>query len=141
MSWSRSLSEFADEQEKRLNAELRAKGLQALTGVIERSPVKSGRFRGNHQVTVGGETDEVLDREDKSGRTTLADGRRIIEGIKKPFTYIVVQNNLSYSETIELGGFTYSPASGKTTPAGYSVQAPTGVYAVTFNNLKESFRR
>ncbi len=122
MSWSRSLSEFADEQEKRLNAELRATALQALTGVIERSPVDSGRFRGNNQATVGSETDEVLDREDKSGRVTLADGRRIIEGIKKPFTYIVVQNNLPYAGVLE---------------AGNSKQAPQGVFAATFESLKQ----
>lgn len=128
MSWSRSLSEFADEQEKRLNAELRATALQALTGVVERSPVKSGRFRGNNQVTVGEETDEILDREDKSGRTTLADGRRIIAGAKKPFTYIVIQNALPYAGILE---------------AGSSEQTnfqPGGIYAVTFNNLKERRR-
>ena len=67
MSWSKSLSGFADEQEKRLNAELRAKALQALTMIFERSPVGDatywlskppagyvgGRFRGNNIVTAG----------------------------------------------------------------------------------------
>lgn len=121
MSWSKSLSGFADEQESRLNAELRATALQALTGVIERSPVRTGRFRGNNQVTVGRETDEVLDRDDKSGRATLADGQRTISGVSKPFTYIVIQNGLPYAGVLE---------------AGSSTQAPMGIFAATFESLK-----
>jgi len=126
MPWSRSLAEFADMQEKRLNKELRATALQALTGVIERSPVKSGRFRGNNQVTVGRETDSVLDREDKPGRQTYAEGAAAIGAVTEPFTYIVVQNNLPYAALIEEGRS--------------KTQAPQGVYALTFNSLKERRR-
>jgi hypothetical protein len=121
MSWSRSLAGFADEQEKRLNAELRATALQALSGVIERSPVDTGRFRGNNQVSVGRDETGAIDREDKSGREALSAGAAEIGGVKAPFTYIVVQNNLPYAGVLENGN---------------SQQAPAGIYAATFASLK-----
>jgi|AntDeeMinimDraft_4_1070355.scaffolds.fasta_scaffold08139_2 hypothetical protein len=121
MSWSRSLSEFADEQEKRLNAQLRATALQALSGVIERSPVDTGRFRGNNQVSVGRDETGTVDRSDKSGREALAVGATEISSVKAPFTYIVVQNNLPYADVLEMGS---------------SKQAPMGIFAATFESLK-----
>ena len=121
MGWSRSLTGFADEQEKRLNAELRAKSLQALSGVIERSPVDSGRFRGNHQVSVGSSESGTVDRFDKSGRQTLSEGAAEIAAVSEPFTYIVVQNNLPYAGVLENGN---------------SKQAPQGIFAATFESLK-----
>src|SRR5690554_1437099 len=126
MSWSKSLQGFADEQEKRLNAELRALSLQALTGVIERSPVDTGRFRGNNQVTIGRQSHSELDREDKTGRATQAEGAAAIQDVSAPFTYITIQNNLPYAGVLE---------------AGSSSQAPAGIYAITFNNIKEAAGR
>ena len=138
MSWSKSLSGFADEQEKSLTAELRAKALQALTMIFERSPVGDatywlskppagyvgGRFRGNNIVTAGettNRTDEVMD---KSGNTAMTQGRAAIAATREPFTYITIQNNLPYAEALE---------------NGHSRQAPLGIYSVTFEALKHDF--
>ncbi len=139
--WSKPLSGFATEVEQTQNKRLRAAALQALSGVIERSPVDTGAFRGSHRVSVGSRDHGYsLSDKDKSGAATMAKGSTTIQTVRKPFEVIYVQSNLPYAEVIEFGQFVYKPG-GKTTPNGYSIQAPQGVYAVTFNNLKEAVDR
>jgi len=120
--WSKSLSGFPREVEAEQNKRLRATALQALTGVIERSPVKSGAFRGNNTVSVGQpDRSYDLDAQDKTGSKALGEGMRIIGRVDKAFDVIYVSNNLPYSEELE---------------GGSSTQAPAGVYAITFDNLR-----
>lgn len=122
--WSKPLSGFATEVEKTQNKRLRAAALQALSGVIERSPVDSGTFRGSHRVSVGSADNGYdLGETDKTGSATLAKGSAAIQAVRAPFTVIYVQSNLPYSETLENGN---------------SKQAPQGVYAITFNDLREA---
>lgn len=106
-----------------LGKQTRATALQALTGVIERSPVDSGAFRGNHRVSVGSpDNGYSLDETDRTGGQALSRGSNVIGQIQQPLTLIYIQNNLPYAGVLENGS---------------SSQAPQGVYAVTFNNLKE----
>lgn len=122
MGWKRRPTGFIPVVEGELNAMTRAIALQALTGVIERSPVDSGAFRGNHQVSVN-VVDSSFDtmNVDKSGEAALAAGAGKIGGARNPYQIIRVQNNLPYSEKLE---------------DGYSGQAPQGVYQVTFDALR-----
>lgn len=76
-----------------------------------------GRFRGNWQVTFNRPATGVVDRVDKSGRTTLAEGGAVLE------TYDVVgvdsiwfSNNLTYAQALE---------------NGWSGQAPQGILRIT----------
>jgi len=141
MGWSKPPTGFANVVEQEQNKRLRAAALQALEGVIERSPVDSGTFRGSHRVSVGSRDHGYsLSDKDKSGAATMAKGSTTIQTVRKPFEVIYVQSNLPYAEVIEFGQFTYKPG-GKTTPNGYSIQAPSGTYAVTFNSLKEALNR
>ncbi|USZ48133.1 hypothetical protein [Halomonas sp. DN3] len=134
--WSKSLSGFAREVEAQQNKRLRATALQALSGVIERSPVDTGAFRGSHRVSVATpDNGYSLEDTDRSGSATLAKGSAKIQSVRTAWEVIYVQSNLPYAEAIEFGQFIYKPA-GKTTPAGYSIQAPAGVYAITFDNLR-----
>ena len=138
--WSKPLGGFAREVEQEQNKRLRATALQALSGVIERSPVDSGAFRGSHRVSVGSpDNGYSLEDTDKTGSATLAKGSAAISSVRRPFEVIYVQSNLPYAEAIEFGQFVYKPG-GKTTPDGYSLQAPSGTYAVTFNSLKEGIQ-
>jgi len=122
MGWKRRPTGFIPVVEGELNAMTRAIALQALTGVIERSPVDSGAFRGNHQVSVN-VVDPSFDtmNVDKSGEAALAAGTGKIGGARSPYQIIYIQNNLPYSERLE---------------DGYSGQAPQGVYHVTFDALR-----
>lgn len=124
MAWSKPLSGFASQVERDQNKRLRAAALQALSGVIERSPVDSGAFRGNHRISIGS-PDNAYDESisDPSGSQAQAEGLRIIGRITKPFDVIYVQNNLPYAERLEFGD---------------SKQAPFGVYAITFEQIKNA---
>ncbi|WP_299231711.1 hypothetical protein [uncultured Halomonas sp.] len=119
----------------------RAAAMQALSGVIERSPVGNpdlwqrpapegyvgGAFRGNNVVSVSA-PDYSADESaiDPDGQRALAMGSAVIAATRgAPFTVIYVQNNLPYAERLE---------------SGYSGQAPAGVYAITFSNLREASR-
>ncbi len=104
----------------------RAAALQALTGVVERSPVDTGAFRGNNRVSVGSRDNGYdLNAADKSGGATIAAGAAKFGTGMAPFTVIYIQNNLPYAEVLERGN---------------SQQAPQGVYDVTFNSLAEASR-
>lgn len=86
--------------------------LEALTALVLRTPVDTGRARGNWQVAVNktfinGEV-EVLDR---GGSATISTGASKIAG-QKAFEPVVIQNNLPYIERLNDG---YS----KQAPAGY----------------------
>jgi hypothetical protein len=124
MAWSRPLSGFTEQVELEQNKRLRATAMQALAGVIERSPVKTGRFRGNNQVSVGSEESGTVDNNDKSGAATLASGAATIGAVRSPWQVIYVQNNLPYAAALEDGRS--------------RIQAPLGIYALTFNDLRET---
>lgn len=123
MGWSKPLSGFAREVEQEQNRRLRATALQALSGVIERSPVDTGAFRGNNRLTVGSRDDGY--NLEATGRYNEQQAQARIAATREPFTVIYIQNNLPYAEELENGS---------------STQAPQGVYAITFNSLREASR-
>lgn len=136
MGWKRRPTGFIPVAEGELNAMTRAIALQALTGVIEMSPVGNpdnwkypappgyvgGAFRGNHTVSVN-TVDPSYDtaKIDDTGQATTAAGASKIGVARNPYQIIYIQNNLPYSEKLE---------------SGYSEQAPHGVYQVTFDSLR-----
>ena len=123
MSWSRPPSGFGQHVRSEVTKQRNALALQVLTGVIERSPVDTGRFRGNNMVSVGSPNEEFDEgAADASGQATLARGQAVILGANRPFEIIYVQNSLPYSESLE---------------SGHSDQAPAGVYEVTINSISE----
>jgi len=89
MAWSRPLSGFATEVERDQNKRLRGFALQALSGVIERSPVDTGAFRGNNTVSVGSADNSVdPNAADPSGTQALNEGMRIIGQVNDAFGVI-----------------------------------------------------
>lgn len=123
------MSAFADDL-KRLgqslpkdlvSEELAATASHALRRVIERSPVATGRFRGNWVVSTR-PTVRATRATDASGGATIAAGEaRIAELVAAdPFRKIYVTNGLPYSLRIEYGS---------------STQAPQGVVAITAAEL------
>ncbi|RUR26842.1 HK97 gp10 family phage protein [Vreelandella andesensis] len=125
MGWSRLLGGFVSEVEKTQNKRLRAAAMQAFSGVIERSPVDTGAFRSNNTVSVG--TPDYSADESKTD-DPLAEGMQIIGRVNNAFGVIYVQNNLIYAEELENGS------------SGQTGNRPGGIYAVTFNDLKEASR-
>lgn len=96
-----------------------------LQGVVLASPVDTGAFRGNNLVSIGSvDVRYDLNKVDKSGGQTIAEGNvKILQAKIGDLVYI--QNNLPYSVALE---------------NGYSQQAPTGIYALTFQRVTSKYK-
>jgi hypothetical protein len=94
--------------------------LHALRGVVLKSPVDTGRFRGNWNVAVNHIDYSVTTAPDKSGGGVIAKGAALIAAAE-PGQAIYISNNVPYAVALELG---------------HSKQAPAGVVALTFAELE-----
>jgi hypothetical protein len=123
--------------------------LEGLTRVVLRTPVDTGRARGNWQVTQGSPASGFnLGAADKNGGGTISAGNSKIAQAK-PFTITWITNNLPYIEVLEFGQFeppNPGPSKqkrqrGKTlVKNGFSVKAPEGMVRVTVAELEMAFR-
>lgn len=94
--------------------------LQTVTYLIGKelvtlSPVDTGRFKGNWQITIDGPTDHSLVRYDKDGGETLRDMARNVKQLTAG-QVAYIQNTILYGPDLE---------------RGTSKQAPDGIIAVT----------
>lgn len=96
--------------------------------VVRISPVDTGLFRGNWQLTVDGEESNELNRLDPTGGAALASITSRAQGLKAgQIAYIL--NHLEYGYDLEYG--TYNGPTAKVTEQGFSRQAPEGMLRVT----------
>lgn len=98
--------------------------LQLLEGVVDMTPVKTGRARGNWQVTIGAPTTTQLQTEDKDGGPTKTAGEAVIQSITT-LGAVYLTNNLPYITELE---------------KGTSTQAPQGMVRVTLDRVGAQFR-
>lgn len=70
--------------------------------VVMLSPVDTGRFRGNWQLTINGGSDMSLLREDQSGAATLSDMARTV-GTLSMGQVAYIQNHVLYGFDLEHG--------------------------------------
>lgn len=94
---------------------IRSIALEMFSRVILKSPVDTGRFRGNWQVQIGGIPDGVLDLTDPSGGATISKATAETMKLRAGQTINLI-NNLPYSIRLE---------------DGYSKQAPEGMVKIT----------
>jgi hypothetical protein len=117
---------FADEEVPAKVRQVQQKiGLQALRGVVNKTPVDTGRARGNWQTTLGDPATGTLDTTDPGGNQTIARGSNTVT-TADPFSVIWLSNNLPYIERLE---------------DGYSQQAPSGMVSTTVTEIQVQFRR
>lgn len=95
--------------------------LDVLDRVVKKSPVDTGRFKGNWNVGVGRPDLETTDRCDKSGNETLSRGETQVSRIETGEVVVYVTNNLDYAKSLE---------------NGHSKQAPAGVLGVTVAEIR-----
>lgn len=96
--------------------------------VVTLSPVDTGRFRGNWQLSIDSTASSSLVRYDQDGHTTLAE----IKSTAKTFTagqVAYIQNHVLYGNDLEWG--LYNGPTQKVTEEGFSTQAPAGMVRVT----------
>ncbi len=94
--------------------------LEILRRVVLRTPVRTGRARGNWQVSIGNPKDGTLDKTDAEGGATIADGTLVINAYTG-FKEIWLANNLPYISRLE---------------DGYSSQAPVGMVQITLQEIE-----
>lgn len=114
---------YDEKVEQRVAKVTRWVALEALRRVIMKSPVDTGRLRGNWQAAVNVRPDGVLEVVDKAGQSTVAKGMKSVSALP-PFATVYIANNLDYASAIE---------------NGHSQQAPQGMVAVTVAELQEFF--
>ena len=107
-------------------SELQRKIIAAmLQGVVMKSPVDSGAFRGNHRVSIGSvDYTKDFQKIDKSGTTTIASGMSKILNVKLGIR-VFISNNLPYAIALE---------------NGHSGQAPLGIYSITFQSVTSKYK-
>lgn len=118
------LDEFAKKEIPRTVKLVQQKvGLQLVRGVILKTPVDTGRARGNWQVSINVSINTVIDRLDRSGGAAISDGTSLVTSAE-PFSVISLQNNLPYIIKLE---------------EGHSKQAPAGMVELTLNEIMSQF--
>lgn len=121
--WSTPPSAFAGVVEKALTQRVRVIAMAMLNEIVLRSPVDTGRFRGNNIVSIGAPVYAVSESLDKSGGSTIQKGLSVTTGLE-PYTQVFLQNNLPYAEALE---------------KGHSKQAPAGIYEVSFRGVSQAY--
>lgn len=98
--------------------------LDLLRRIVFRTPVDTGRARGNWQTALGASSRSEIDRLDTSGGTSVSVGSAVIAGAR-PYGVITIFNNVDYIEYLE---------------GGSSQQAPIGMVAVSLAEVEAQFR-
>lgn len=121
--WSTPPSLFAGVVEEALTQRVRVIALAMLNEIVLRSPVDTGRFRGNNIVSIGAPVYTTTENLDKSGGETIQRGLSVMSGLE-PYTQVFIQNNLPYAQALE---------------DGHSKQAPAGIYRVAFHGVSQAY--
>ena len=111
--------------ERKMDLAVRKIALQMFTRIILKSPVDSGRFRGNWQLAIGSVPEGTLELDDKTGTATIAKGAAIALGMNAG-DIVYFANNLPYARRLE---------------EGYSQQAPAGMVALTVQEFQSIVRQ
>ncbi|MBK3470456.1 HK97 gp10 family phage protein [Pseudomonas carnis] len=121
--WSTPPSFFSGVVKDELSKRVRVIAMAMLNEIVLRSPVDTGRFRGNNIVSVGAPVYTSTVNVDPTGAETINQGLSAMTGLE-PFTQVFIQNNLPYAVPLE---------------DGHSKQAPAGIYAVSFHGVSQAY--
>lgn len=132
--WSLDLTEYARKKQVEIKEVRKAYAFALYSSIVKKTPVDTGRARGNWNVSVGSP--------DTSTTETTQQKYNSKESIPTPNgdESIFISNNLDYIEKLEYGGYPNPPkgGSGKTVN-GFSKQAPNGMVGVTLANNENIF--
>lgn len=110
MSFASQVRTFAVKSEKAVDATVRAITFALFREVVQRTPVDSGRLKGNWQVSIGTPATGTLTSVDKNGGTTIT---KIVAGMGGWGSVTYLTNNIPYAHRIEYDGWSHTKA-----PAG-----------------------
>jgi len=119
MSFTLDLSRFRIKTEKQASQVVRKIVLDLFTLIVKRSPVDTGRFRANNQISLNSLPGDAVLTFDKTGNVTIRNGNAKIGSYKLGDT-IFIYNNVEYGLNLEYGS---------------SQQAPQGVYRLSVSDI------
>ena len=120
--WSIPPTEFAMQVDDDTMVLFRELCEQASRGLIYRAPMDTSRFLANMNFSVNSPDNSFDDtKRDPTRSNTLADARLAMSALKPGDVFYAV-NTTPYGKYLE---------------AGHSSKAPSGVFGVTFNSIKE----
>ncbi len=100
--------------------------LDLLTRVVDKTPVKTGRARGNWQIAIDSIAGGDTGREDEDGDETIAAGSQVLGGFNPLVNeFVSIANNVPYILVLENGSS--------------KVQAPNGMLAISLEEIAVSF--
>jgi len=122
--WSMNMREYAEKTNQKVKDVKKKMAFKVYSSIVQKTPVDTGRARGNWQISIGSETNEILERENKSG---TADSSEIakLESVEDD-TSIYIVNNLPYISALE---------------HGHSEQAPNGMVDLTLAKASDDFHK
>ncbi|WP_353168664.1 hypothetical protein [Acinetobacter sp.] len=126
MTWKGTKpTEFALQIKNDSEQHLKKISAEMLQGIIVRSPVDQGAFRGNHKVSVNNpDTTSDKNLKDTQGNKTLLSESEKLKQLKLG-DMVYIQNNLPYALRLE---------------NGHSQQAPLGIYGLTFLSVSSKYK-
>lgn len=100
---------------------VRKTALELITGMTLKSPVDTGRFRGNWQVGFGSINTDTSAAEDKSGRASIGRASVMLNGFQAGQT-VYLTNSMPYARRLEYDAWSQQAPAGmvRTTVAEYS---------------------
>lgn len=116
MGFEEGLAAFEAKSLYRIKLARRKTVLSVASRIILRTPVKTGRARGNWQTTIGSPADGVIDGLDPNGVIAQAQARDATAKIGHDDAPVFITNNLPYIQRLEDGA---------------SEQAPNGMVSLT----------
>lgn len=119
MTFAREVTLFAKKAEASTDKAVRAITFSLFREVVQRTPVDTGRLKGNWQVSQGAPARSALDSSDASGGRTIT---AIAGGIGGAGTVTFLANNLAYAERVEYDGWSHT-------------KAPAGMVRVSFARI------
>jgi hypothetical protein len=119
-TWTAAIRDIQDIPEKVVRGTL----ISLSSRIIKRSPVDSGRFRGNWQATIGSPASGQLSSIDTNGSATAANAANMANRLEAGSIFYLT-NNLPYGERLEYG---------------YSKQAPSGMVRITLAEYEKILR-
>lgn len=123
--FNREVNEFAKSIGVKVSSLQKKIVLEALRRIVMKTPVDTGRARGNWQVTISSPSEKVMPNTfDKGGTETIQKALTVIEAIP-PYSVVWISNNVNYITFLEEGS---------------SQQAPSGMVALTVEELRQMFK-
>lgn len=105
MTFAAELGQFKIKAMGDVTTTVRAITQQLFNSIVLSSPVDTGRFRGNWQVSLNAPITSETDRLDPSGATAIADISTLVSSVGSEGGKVYLVNNVPYAEVLEYGGY------------------------------------